>query len=89
VRVDFRVRTNTNSAVLVLTDAHGRPLSAGLQGQLEGGEAFIIGYDGRAWVKDLAPQNTLSVALEPGVCHASFPYSARANEQVIIPVTCR
>jgi outer membrane usher protein FimD/PapC len=25
----------------------------------------------------------------PGVCHATFAYSERANEQVVIPVLCR
>jgi outer membrane usher protein len=88
VRVDFRVRTDTSSAVLVLTGANGRPLSPGLQGQIESGEAFVVGYDGRAWVKALAPRNTLSVTLEGGECHATFPYAPRPNERVVIPVTC-
>jgi len=89
VRVDFRVHTNTSSAVLVLTARDGRPLSAGSQGQVEGGEAFVVGYDGRAWVKGLAQHNTLSVALEGGECHAAFDYVAHPNEQVVIPVTCQ
>jgi len=89
VRVDFRVRTDTSSAVLVLTGPDGRPLPAGSAGQVEGGEAFVVGYDGRAFVKGLVPSNTLSVVLERGECHATFGYTARRNEQVVIPVACR
>jgi outer membrane usher protein len=89
VRVDFRVRTDTSSAVLVLAAPDGKPIPAGSQGQIEGGEVFVVGYDGRAWVKGLAPQNTLSVALDAGECRATFAYSPRPNEQVLIPVTCQ
>jgi outer membrane usher protein len=89
VRVDFRVRTDARSAILVLTTPAGQPIPAGSQGQVEGGEGFVVGYDGRAWVKGLAPQNSLSVALEARECRATFPYSPRPNEQVVIPVACR
>jgi outer membrane usher protein len=89
VRVDFRVHTNTSSAVLVLTARDGQPLPAGSQGQVEGGEAFVVGYDGRAWVKGLAQRNTLSVGLEGGECRAAFDYVAHPNEQVVIPVACQ
>ena len=88
VRVDFTVRTNTSAAVLLLTTPDGRPVPAGSQGKIEGGEAFFVGYDGRAWVKGLASRNALSVSLAERECHASFAYSARQNEQVVIPVVC-
>ena len=89
VRVDFRVRTDTSSAVLVLTGRDGRPIPTGSQGQVDGGEAFVVGYDGRAWVKGLGPSNTLSVALEGGDCRATFAYVPRPNEQILIPVQCQ
>ena len=89
VRVNFAVRTDASPAVLVLTGADGAPIPAGSQGKLEGGEDFFVGYDGRAFVKGLAAQNSISVALANGECRASFAYAARPNEQVTIPVTCR
>src|SRR5262249_42941067 len=89
VRLDFRVRTNTGAAILVLTGADGQPLPAGAQAKLEGGESFLVGYDGRAWVKGLAAQNTVAVEMSGGECRGSFAYAARNNEQVVIPVRCQ
>ena len=89
VRLDFRVRTNTGAAILVLTGADGQPLPAGSQGKIEGGEAFLVGYDGRAWVKGLAAQNTAVVEVPGGECRGSFAYAARSNEQVVIAVRCQ
>jgi outer membrane usher protein len=88
VRVNFGVRTNTSAAILVLTGPDGQPIPAGSEGKVEGGERFVVGYDGRAWVKGLAAQNTVSVELPAGECHGAFDYSSRANEQVTIPVGC-
>src|SRR5262249_18424338 len=84
VGVTLAVRTDASPAVLVLTGADGAPIPAGSQGKLEGGEDFFVGYDGRAFVKGLAAQNSISVALANGECRASFAYAARPNEQVTI-----
>jgi outer membrane usher protein len=89
VRLDFRVRTNTSAAILVLTGPDGQPIPAGAQGKVEGGEGFVVGYDGRAWVKGLAPQNTVTVELSGHECRASFAYSAQTNKQVVIPARCQ
>jgi outer membrane usher protein len=89
VRLDFAVHTNTRAAVLKLTTADGQPVPAGTQGKIEGGEEFVVGYDGRAWVKGLSADNTATVRLTGRECRASFAYSARQNALVVIPVTCR
>ena len=90
VRVNFAVKTNVRSAIVVLRKADGTALPAGSRGQLEGGEDFVVGYDGQAYVKGLASKNTVTVAMANGECRASFPYTPRANEQVTIPsVVCR
>jgi len=73
----------------VLTTADGRPIPAGSQGQIEGGEAFVVGYDGRAWVKGLASHNTVSVALPEHQCRATFDYAALVNEQVTVSAVCQ
>ena len=90
VRLNFAVQTDVRPAILVLTGADGNPLPAGARGQVEGGETFVIGYDGRAYVKGLDTSNAVTVALADHECHASFAYSPRPNEQVVIsPVKCQ
>jgi len=89
VRVNFAVKTDTKSALLVVSGPDGKPLPAGTAGKIEGGEDFVVGYDGRAYVKGLVPENTLSATLPTGECHAAFAYSRHANEQQLVPVTCR
>jgi outer membrane usher protein len=90
VRLDFSVRTNTNSAILVLRTLDGSPVPAGARGMVPGrSETFIVGYDGRAYLHGLSDENVVSVETARGRCEASFTYTPRANEQVSIPVTCR
>src|SRR5439155_4069328 len=86
VRLNFAVQTNVRPAIVVFQGADGRPLPAGASGQVEGGESFTVGYDGRAYIKDLKAENTVAIAMVDRECRASFPYEARPNEQVVIPV---
>jgi len=90
VRVDFAVKTDVHPAVVVFTTPKGEPLAAGMQGEVDGGESFTVGYDGRAYIKNLAAQNRVTITLLDSQCRASFPYEARPNEQVTIsPVICQ
>jgi len=90
VLVNFGVKTDIQSAIVEFVGADGKPLAAGAQGQVEGGESFVVGYDGKAFIEGLSPENTVKVSLATGECRASFPYSRRPNEQVVISsVTCR
>jgi outer membrane usher protein len=87
--VKFHIRTNTNSAVLVLNGPDGKPVPVGARGQVDNGDAFVVGYDGRAFVKGLQTRNTVSVVLPDRQCRASFTYTPRPGEQVVIsPVAC-
>jgi outer membrane usher protein len=90
VRLDFGVETQDNSAIVVLQGADGKPLRAGLRGRVEGAEgSFIVGYDGRAFMRKLAGSNAAIVELPAGECRASFDYAPMAGEQVVIgPVPC-
>ena len=54
--VDFAIRDNRNAAVLVLSTPDGTLVEPGTVGQLVGGEAFVVGYDGRAYVTGLASE---------------------------------
>jgi outer membrane usher protein len=90
VKVDFTVKTDTRPAVVVFQGADGQPLAAGSQGQIEGGESFVVGYDGRAYIKSLAAANSATVTMLNGECHATFTYEPHPNEQVVIPgVVCK
>jgi outer membrane usher protein len=90
VRLNFAVRTDAKPAVVTFKGADGQPLPAGARGQIDGGESFIVGYDGRAYIKSLNPENKVTIAMVDRECHAEFGYEARPNAQVVISgVTCR
>jgi len=90
VMIDFTVKTDAKPAIVVFQGADGQPLAAGAQGQIEGGDSFVVGYDGRAYIKNLGPTNNATVTLANGECHATFAYEAQTGEQVVIsPVVCR
>jgi outer membrane usher protein len=90
VRLNFAVRTDIKPAIVVFNGADGKPLPAGARGQVEGGESFTVGYDGRAYIKDLAAENKVTITMVDRECHASFNYAAHPNEQVVVSgVTCQ
>lgn len=89
VAVDFGVRTNLKSATLILADLSGKPIEAGSRGRLEGGDAFMVGYDGRAFVRGMtAEDNVVIVDLGSRDCHASFRYDLQAGNPQTIKATC-
>ena len=90
VNLNFGVETDSRSAMLILHDAGGRALQAGARGQREGeSEPFIVGYDGRAYLRGLETSNTVMVELPDGECRATFGYAPEAGRQVVIgPVQC-
>jgi outer membrane usher protein len=90
VLVSFKTKTDVQAAVVILVGNNGKPLAVGSRGKLDGSDAdFVVGYDGRAFVKDLKDANSVTVSLEKGECHATFDYTAAADRQVSIgPVSC-
>jgi outer membrane usher protein len=78
------------SALVILHDAEGQPLHAGLGGKMEVGNAgFTVGYDGQAYLQDLQPSNTVVIELPEGECRASFAYTPDPGQQVVVgPVQC-
>jgi outer membrane usher protein len=90
VLVKFATNTNVQAAVVILVGANGKPLAVGSKGQVDGGtDDFVVGYDGRAFVKDLKNANTVTITLDNGDCHATFDYTASEDTQVVIgPVSC-
>lgn len=92
VVVKFGVSENTKAALVTFVDAAGRPLGVGAQGELAaGGGSFVIGYDGQAYVRDLAAQNVATIELpDGGSCRAPFDYAPHHGQQVVISeVVCQ
>jgi len=90
VFADFGIRTGVSSAIVVLNGPDGRPLQAGLRGTTASGQSFIVGYDGRAFIEGLDPQNIATVALSGSDCHAEFSYAPNGNSHTVIgPVLCQ
>jgi outer membrane usher protein len=90
VVVNFATKSDVQAAVVILVGPDGKPLPVGSKGKLEGGnDDFVVGYDGRAFVKELKNANTVAVTLEKGECHAAFDYTSSQDSQVVIgPVSC-
>ena len=88
--VPFKVHSDRATALVVLTRADGKFVPAGSPGRMDGGDEFVVGYDGQAFVKGLTGSNQLTVDLGEGTCHVSFTFKPRPGEQVRIgPVICR
>jgi outer membrane usher protein len=91
VLVDFGVNTEVKAAVVILSDTTGKFIVPGVRGHLEGAkDAFLVGYDGRAYVKGLGAANTVVIDLGGSECRASFPFTSQKNTQIVIgPVVCQ
>jgi outer membrane usher protein len=90
ISLDFGIDVQGKSAMVTFRDGQGQPLEVGIQGRLEGGsETFVVGYDGRAFLRQLQPSNTVVLDLPGGECRANFDYAPQPGEQVAIgPVAC-
>ena len=91
VVVNFGIEEASRTAIVVFVDATGVPLKAGAAGRLEGADAeFVVGYDGEAFLEQLAPNNIAIVELPDGnTCRADFSYRADPGSQVRIDgVSC-
>ncbi|MGG6495351.1 UNVERIFIED_CONTAM: fimbrial biogenesis outer membrane usher protein, partial [Bacteroidetes bacterium 56_B9] len=75
VVVNFGVKSSPRAALVGFVDAAGKPLRAGLEGHLDAdGSAFVVGYDGQAYIRGLAAQNAVTIDLGEGFCRAEFQY---------------
>ena len=90
VLVNFRVQTDASSALVVFTRPDGSVIPAGTGGHLEGGEDFVIGYDGQAYIGKLTGANVVRVELPDRACIARFSFAPRPGEQILIsPAVCQ
>lgn len=85
VTVDFGVKVDGDAAIVEFVLPEGGLVQAGSSGTLDGGESFIVGYDGEAFVSGLAARNAVVIVQPDGsACRAEFSYAPRAGEQVRI-----
>ena len=91
VYVNFGGRTDVVSGIVVFVDAEGKPLQVGFKGHLEGkDDIFLVGHDGRAYVKDLAASNVAIIDLLDKECRARFDFTPEPGRQGIVRgVTCQ
>jgi outer membrane usher protein len=88
--VKFHVRSDRASALVTFVRADGSVVPAGARGRIDGGNEFVVGYDGQAFIGDLGDTNRASIETSGGPCTATFAFAARPGEQVqIAPVACR
>ena len=88
--VKFHVRSDRSSALVTFVRADGSFVPAGARGRIDGGNEFVVGYDGQAFIRDLGDTNRASIETSDGACRAEFPFTARPGEQVqIASVACR
>ena len=88
--VSIKMHTNTTAALVVFVQADGSFVPAGSWGKREGGNEFVVGYDGQSFIKDLSGANHVIVHLGDKTCQADFRFTAHPGEQVRIgPVKCQ
>jgi len=85
----FGVEAAPASAIVVLHGADGKPIRAGVKGKL-GDAEFVIGHEGRAFIRGLTSTNRVTVELPESECAATFDFKPSESDQVVIgPVTCQ
>ncbi len=91
VYVDFKVRREGTSAIVIFKKANGAYVDAGTQGALTAlGETFLVGYEGQAFIRNLQPDNTVTIGAGQAGCTASFEFVAKRDTQVVVgPVVCK
>ena len=90
VLVKFKVHSDTTAALVVFVRADGSFVPAGSAGKIDGGDEFVVGYDGQSFIKNLGSSNLATIEFAAGSCRASFNFTPRSGEQVRIgPVTCQ
>jgi outer membrane usher protein len=87
VFVQFPVK-QVDSALVVLRTADGKAVPPGATATLNG-QAFIVGYDGQAYLRNVGPRNWLDVDWGDGSCRVQFEYHAPAEGLPTIgPLRC-
>ena len=91
VYVEFNVKKAVPSAIVILQTADGKFVAAGSEGRLEGSEEpFVVGYDGQAFIRDLAAVNTIHISTPGQECSTQFTFAPSGDVQPVIgPEICQ
>ncbi len=91
VLVNFGIKTQTTSAIVIVHDGQGQPLAAGTLGKSGEAESEVVaGYDGRVFVENLAAQNTINFETKSGPCAVQFEFRQKQNTLMEIgPIICK
>ncbi|HJW42558.1 MAG TPA: fimbria/pilus outer membrane usher protein [Rhizomicrobium sp.] len=91
VVANFDVQKSVPSATVIFTHPDGSFVAPGTVGRVrETKQPFVIGYDGWAFIKNLKPENTVTLDLAGQPCQVSFAFVASPGQFVTIgPVVCR
>jgi outer membrane usher protein len=88
--VNFKVHSDTDSALVIFTMTGGAFVPAGSPGKVEGGDDFVVGYDGQSFVKHLRKTDVATIETPDGTCRVGFDFAPRPGEQVRIgPLVCQ
>lgn len=90
VVVDFGVKKDTGSALVIMKDKTGAFVKPGTLVTVEDQkDPFPMGYDGQVYLTGLKPKNAIVADMEGTPCKVSFNYKEDEAKQVIIgPLTC-
>ncbi|MCL6655231.1 fimbrial assembly protein [Agrobacterium rubi] len=88
--VSFKVKTEGRVALVTLKDEAGEVIETGSTVTLDDGRAFVVGYDGQAYLDDIADNSRLSVQ-QPTKhpCSADLAIAATDETRVTVDLTCR
>lgn len=89
--VRLALRRTNGSALVVFRNADGVFIEPGSEGIVDAsGRTFVVGYDGRAYIEDLAGQNRATISTSAGTCIASFEFApVAASRHVVSDAVCR
>lgn len=90
VVVDFGVKIDTGSALVIIKDKSGEFIAPGTLINLVGQkEPFAMGYDGQAYLTGLTAKNSVTADVKNQTCTVSFDYKEDETKQVVVgPLTC-
>lgn len=90
VLVEFKVHDDSHAALVAFVRADASAVPVAASGKVDGGEDFVVGYDGEAFIKGLAGTNSVTITFADTSCRASFDFTPQPGQQTRIgPITCR
>jgi outer membrane usher protein len=87
----FGIEKSLPSAIVIFTRPDGSFVDPGTRGAIsDTGESFVVGYDGRAFIKKLGDRNRAVIKLRDGQCESTFAFASQSGTQVTIgPLICQ